>query len=162
MEAAPLNSEFSNPYPRLTSVLSVPVQGSRGENNRVHLYCTCPEPPEGPSRESVLLPGLTDFQNSEAPLTTTVINGCYTLAGGVSCAVRTAIRCCSACVALGDAHKTGKDASSTRFETGIQCFTYPNEARYHQLMLITKQALITVCDLAWLRPFCGGMCSTLT
>lgn len=91
MEAAPLNSEFSNPYPQLTSVLSVSVQGSRGENNRVHLYCTCPEPPEGPSRESVLLPGLTDFQNSEAPLTTTVINGCYTLAGGVSCAVRTAI-----------------------------------------------------------------------
>lgn len=55
------DSESFEPYPRLTSVLSASVQGFWGENNRVHFYCPCSEPAEGPSGESILFPGRNDF-----------------------------------------------------------------------------------------------------
>lgn len=161
MDAAPLTPKVK-PCLQLKPVLSVSVQGCWGENDRIHFYCTCSEPAERPSGERIFLPGQTDFQNWECPLTSAVIRAGNTLTGGVSSAVRNAVWHCSACVTGGDAHKTGKYASSSRFETGIQCFTSTSEALKHPPTVMTKQAVITDCDLAWLGPGSGGMYSALT
>lgn len=103
-------------------------------------------------------------QNSDLgfPLNSAVIRAGHSLPGGVSSAVRTAIRHCSACVTVGDAYKTGKYASSTRFEAGIQCFTCTSEALCHPPTGITEQAVIADCELARLHPCSGGMYSALT
>lgn len=44
----------------ITWIIFVAVQRCRGENNRVHFHCTCGEPAERPSWESIFFPGQTD------------------------------------------------------------------------------------------------------
>lgn len=112
------------------------VQGCRGENHRIHFHCTRSEPAEGPSGESVFLPGQTGSNRFPSLMRLSInppVKAAALFTGGVSSGIRATVRHCSACVIVGAALKTGKAASGTGLEAGIQ--SHPTRCRHVALPL---------------------------